>query len=170
MVWRTRLGLEIVGYVGLAIAIFVPAITGPFDTVSRMLARTDEGYAYFIVWVVIMLFLLHGLIPDIHPWARIILYLTGLSALLMACFRARGDTLVYHQWLALVTFALGVVALLGLNGSKLAVGIAVLCAVLMYTSSKFFEYPLIAALIYAVSTLDPPRGRKVETLKPPLAR
>ena len=155
MVWKTRIALVVVGYLGLALAIFIPTRTGPADTVSRMLARTDDGYAFFIAWVAVMLLLMRGLIPEVHPWARVILYLTGLCALLMACFRARGDTLIYHQWLAVATFVLGVIALWGLRASKLAIAVAAVCGVLMWTTSEFFEYPLIALTIYAVATVNP---------------
>ena len=158
MVWKTRLALVIVGYVGLALAIFIPTRTGPADTVSRMLARTVEGYLFIIGWVATMLFLMRGLIPEVRPWVRVFLYATALCAQTMAFLRARGDTLVYHQGFAIATFALGTIALLGIHvhlDAILAILLAVVCGVLMWTTSVFFEYPLIALMIYAVARVDP---------------
>ena len=166
MVWKQRLSLVVIGYVGLALAIFIPACESTpcsYDTVSRMLARTDAGYAFFIAWMLAMLWLLRGLIPDVHGAVRVLLWLTAACALAMACVRARGATLPYHQGLAVATFVLGTIVLLGLNASKFALTIAVICGVLMWALSAgyVFEYPLIAAVIYATSTVDQPQGTRL---------
>ena len=165
MVWKHRIGLLVVGYVGLALAIFMQACESTpcsYDTVSRLLARTDAGYAFFIVWMLAMLWMLRGLIPDVHGAVRVLLWLTAACALAMACVRARGATLPYHQGLAVATFLLGTIVLLGLNASKFALSIAVICGGLMWVlaAGYVFEYPLIVALIYATSTVDQPQDTR----------